>query len=77
MPRRDLILAALAVLICGSPIAGRAADSWPHWGGPNRNFTVDSTGLADSWPEAGPLELWRRDLGEGYSSILVDDACYS
>ena len=73
MPRRYLIRTAFAVLIFGSAIVAKAADSWPHWGGPNRNFMIDSTGLADSWPEAGPLELWRRDLGEGYSAILVED----
>jgi outer membrane protein assembly factor BamB len=26
------------------------------------------------WPESGPRQLWRRPLGEGYSSILVDGA---
>jgi len=50
-----------------------AADlNWPQFGGPHRNFMVDSTGLADQWPAAGPKKLWSRPLGEGYSEISVD-----
>ncbi|MCY4074355.1 MAG: PQQ-like beta-propeller repeat protein, partial [Acidobacteria bacterium] len=54
-----------------APEAG-AAPEWPGWGGPRRNFTSDAVGLADAWPEEGPAELWRRPLGGGHSSILVD-----
>jgi outer membrane protein assembly factor BamB len=46
---------------------------WPQWGGPNRNFSADAQGLAPQWPEAGPKKLWSRPLGEGYTSITVDD----
>ena len=48
-------------------------DSWRQWGGPNRNFIVNSTGLADKWAETGPPVLWTRPLGTGHSAILVDD----
>jgi outer membrane protein assembly factor BamB len=33
----------------------------------------DSTGLAASWPAAGPRKLWSRALGEGHSSIVVEN----
>ena len=46
---------------------------WPQWGGPNRNFKIKSTGLAESWPEAGPPSLWSRPLGDGYSTIVAED----
>ena len=46
---------------------------WPQWGGPNRDFTIETRGLAETWPEDGPPRLWHRTLGEGYSSIVVDD----
>ena len=46
--------------------------SWPQWGGPSRNFESPSTGLADSWPQAGPKRLWKRTLGDGYSSVVTD-----
>lgn len=47
--------------------------AWPQWGGPSRNFTVKTEGLADKWPDGGPRKLWHRTLGDGYSSIVYDD----
>jgi outer membrane protein assembly factor BamB len=44
---------------------------WPQFGGPHRDFTSDSTGLASAWPSSGPKKLWARPLGEGYSGIAV------
>jgi outer membrane protein assembly factor BamB len=49
-----------------------AAAGWTQWGGPNRNFTSDSKGLATTWPAGGPKKLWSRTLGEGHSAISVD-----
>jgi outer membrane protein assembly factor BamB len=34
---------------------------------------VEVKGLAGSWPANGPRVLWRRALGEGHSTILVDN----
>jgi outer membrane protein assembly factor BamB len=60
-----------------TPAATLAAD-WPQFGGPHRNFIADCKGLADKWPEEGPKQLWRRELGDGYSTILADgDALYT
>ena len=50
-----------------------AVGQWPQWGGPDRNFTIETEGLADSWPEDGPRKMWHRELGDGCSSIIVDD----
>ncbi len=33
---------------------------------------TEAGGLADKWPEGGPTKLWDRELGDGYSTILVD-----
>jgi hypothetical protein len=52
-------------------VAGNLPE-WPQFGGPNRNFMVDSKGLAVTWPAEGPKRLWMRPLGEGYSGISVD-----
>ncbi|MFQ5494230.1 MAG: PQQ-binding-like beta-propeller repeat protein [Phycisphaerae bacterium] len=49
-----------------------ASAQWAQFGGPDRNFTARAQGLADAWPEKGPKELWSRDLGDGYGTILVD-----
>src|SRR5262245_6377978 len=48
------------------------AQSWPQWGGPQRNFMVEVKGLAETWPTGGPKRLWSRPLGEGHSSIIVE-----
>jgi outer membrane protein assembly factor BamB len=48
------------------------AQSWPQWGGPQRNFMVDAKGLSETWPASGPKKLWSRELGEGHSSIIAD-----
>ncbi len=71
---------ALVALLSGvgPGAAALAAGEWLQWGGPHRNFTCDSRGLAASWPEAGPRKLWSREFGDGYSTILVDgDTLYT
>lgn len=70
MKRYRLAILAVAACLMASPIA--VADDWPQWGGRNRNFMTDSTGLAKVWPAGGPRQLWSRALGEGYSSIAVE-----
>src|SRR5215510_14124248 len=60
-----------ASLLIGSSASAQTS-AWPQWGGPTRNFVVDATGLAAKWPADGPKRLWSRELGEGHSSIVVD-----
>lgn len=50
-----------------------SAGAWRQWGGPNRDFIVEATGLADAWPAAGPRTIWSRPLGTGHSAILAED----
>lgn len=72
MTSRILILAICAT---STLFASQSGDTrgWRQFGGPGRDFTVESGPLATTWGDAGPEQLWRRELGEGYSSILVDD----
>lgn len=65
-------LPALLAALVAAPgcFPGGRAD-WPQWGGANQDFTADSKGLATTWPQDGPPKIWTRDLGEGYSAILV------
>ena len=66
-------LAVVLALAGGGGLAG--AQSWPQWGGPERDFKAVPAGrIAASWPAAGPRELWSRPLGEGYSAIVSDGA---
>jgi outer membrane protein assembly factor BamB len=68
--RRGVFLLILASAAAGAQTKETA---WLQWGGPNRNFQTEAAGLADHWPAAGPRVLWKRPLGEGYSSILVEN----
>ena len=48
------------------------AEDWTVWGGKNRDFIVNTSGLADSWPASGPKKLWSRPMGDGYSAIAEE-----
>jgi outer membrane protein assembly factor BamB len=47
--------------------------AWTQWGGPNRNFQTQATGLKDTWPATGPRVVWKRPIGEGYSAPVVEN----
>jgi outer membrane protein assembly factor BamB len=72
----------LALLVLGAALASPGSDpppasspaAWPQWGGPNRNFVAPPADLATTWPEDGPRKIWRRPLGDGFSSIVTDGA---
>ncbi|MGA3187134.1 MAG: PQQ-binding-like beta-propeller repeat protein [Bryobacteraceae bacterium] len=53
-------------------IGAARADDWTVWGGRNRDFIVNTSGLADAWPAGGPKKLWTRPLGDGYSAIAEE-----
>ena len=68
---RLMILTALAVT--PATTIGQTTPSWTQWGGAGRDFMSDSKGLASTWPASGPKKLWSRSLGEGHSSVLVEN----
>ena len=61
------------VLFFSSLAVAANLPEWPQFGGPSRNFMVDVKGLAPAWSASGPKKLWARPLGEGYSTIAVDN----
>ena len=63
------ILASL--LISGIFVDAQSQSDWSQWGGPRRDFTTSSKGLAAEWPATGPKQLWTRPLGAGHSAILA------
>lgn len=67
-PTKRLLLILMAAVMVPTCAAG----DWPQWGGENRDFKAESKGLANSWPAAGPKQLWSRPLGEGYSAVAVE-----
>ena len=70
LARWPIHLCAAILCLAASEGAG-AGDDWTQWGGPTRDFKVDSGRLASAWPESGPRLVWSRPLDAGYSSILA------
>src|SRR5436190_19119349 len=50
-----------------------AAADWFQWGGPNRDFQLATGVKGPGWPASGPRQLWARDLGDGYSSMVMSN----
>ncbi len=69
--RHLVVLLILAITLPALVLAGEAQD-WTQWGGPNRNFRAPAADIAERWPAEGPRRLWSRELGDGYSTILVE-----
>lgn len=63
----------LRILICALLTAATFAADWTTWGGPDRNFIVNSPHLPDSWPADGPKKLWTKPIGDGYSAIAEEN----
>jgi outer membrane protein assembly factor BamB len=66
---RRLLAAGLCMVLAAPAVQAQ----WTQWGGPHRDFTVEARGLAEKWPDTGPRQLWKRALGDGYASILVEN----
>jgi outer membrane protein assembly factor BamB len=47
------------------------AEDWPQFLGPSRDGRYNASDLADSWPKTGPPVLWKKDIGQGFSSPAV------
>src|SRR5829696_8541721 len=61
-----------------APAAKSAGVPWTQWGGPHRNFQTEASGIKDTWPVTGPRLMWKRPLGDGYSSTIVEqDVVYT
>lgn len=52
-------------------VADRPGYDWPQWRGLRQDGISLESGLLSEWPEGGPPELWRVELGNGYSSLAV------
>lgn len=73
--RRPIFMALLPLVGIGLTglLTAPVSAQWTQWGGPDQDWKCDSKKIADKWPEGGPKTLWVRDLGEGYSGVMVDE----
>lgn len=73
-PRHSYYLLVWQLAFCWPVFAQSPANSWPQWGGLNRDHKSQATGLLQDWPKGGPKQIWKFDqAGVGYSSISVVD----
>jgi len=65
------MLHRLAVLLLCAAAATTMAADWPQFMGPSHNGRSAETGLARSWPDGGPPELWCVPMGKGFGGVAV------
>jgi outer membrane protein assembly factor BamB len=67
LPRGDLVSPGPGV----GPEPPAGAADYPQFLGPNRNGTLQGLRLARDWDAHPPREVWRREVGAGWSSFAV------
>lgn len=69
----------LAGLLAATPLhAESTGHDWAQFRGPARDGISSETGLKTTWGEEGPKEVWRTEIGEGFSGIsVVGDRLYT
>jgi outer membrane protein assembly factor BamB len=81
------VLCALALTGCGDMASGTSAGGrprtasapvqvsadagWPCLFGPTHDSACHESGLSLDWPASGPPELWRKEIGGGYSAPVL------
>jgi outer membrane protein assembly factor BamB len=71
-------VAGLALSLALLASASATAAGWFQYRGPARDGRSAETGLARTWAEDGPVELWRTPIGAGFSAIsVVGDRLYT
>ncbi|MFW6146300.1 MAG: PQQ-binding-like beta-propeller repeat protein [Planctomycetota bacterium] len=74
MKRLPTIAVAAGILAIA---ALAAAEDWPKWRGPRGDNITSGDGLLTEWAGGGPREVWRVEVGAGYSTpVIVDDVIY-
>ncbi len=70
-----MVLIVFGFLVAAWPAA---ASEWPHFRGPGYDGISQESGLVRSWPEDGPKQIWKRQIGDGFSGIsLAGGALYT
>lgn len=64
--------ADLTVHAAPRPLAADAVvHDWRSFGGPRHDMTSTETRLSVTWPAAGPVKVWERRKGTGYSAPAI------
>ena len=73
MNYKKIALSSLTGLLLGTLPLDAAAADWPQHLGPTQDAVSTETNLLDAWPEGGPPEVWRHDVGIGFAGTAIVD----
>jgi outer membrane protein assembly factor BamB len=65
------ILGVIPLFWFSAAPAFSASHDWPRWRGPELNGISKETGWTSAWPKEGPRQLWKAEVGVGFSSVAV------
>lgn len=68
LPTADDVQAIVEVAVPAAP-----TPAWPHWLGPKYDGIAHESGWSSEWPESGLDEVWRKQVGIGFSSMAIAD----
>ncbi len=78
MTIRQILFALFCLVLFPIQPARTEGTDWPQFRGANRDGHAAPANLLRSWGKDGPRELWRRDLGAGFSSVAsVGNSLYT
>jgi outer membrane protein assembly factor BamB len=67
----DPVKLAPPALIAAALSANETPAEWPGFRGPNRDGIIPGVRIEKDWAKSPPVELWRREIGPGWSSFAV------
>lgn len=70
--RGSLAARLMALLIPFVSLFNRVdGHDWPQFLGPDRNGASEGESITKSFPKEGPIKLWQKKVGQGFSSPIV------
>jgi hypothetical protein len=71
----SLFIASVACVPLHQPPRQASAEeaAWLRWSGPHGDFVSAETGWSSDWPDDGLKQVWKAEIGIGFSSVTIAD----